>query len=57
METRVLGVRLNAEQRSALKSIADKNRMSEVEIARLLIEKAIDGTVLIEGGHIVERDR
>lgn len=57
METTVLGVRLTAEQREKLRVIGSANRMSEVEVARLLIEKAIDKTILIEGGHIIERDR
>jgi hypothetical protein len=57
MKTSVLGIRLNDEQRERLRAIGADNRMGEVEVARLLIEKAIDGTIKIEKGHIVERDR
>lgn len=53
MNTTVLGVRLNAEQREKLKQIALMNRMSEVEVVRLLIIGAIGGVIQIEKGHIV----
>lgn len=55
--TTVLGIRLRDDQREKLKKIGLENRMSEVEVVRLLIEKAIDGTILIEHGRIHERDR
>ena len=53
MNTTVLGVRLNAEQREKLKQIALMNRMSEVELVRLLINSAISGEIKIEKGHVV----
>lgn len=53
--TTVLGIRLRDDQREKLKKIGLKNRMSEVEVARLLIEKVIDGTIEIERLH--ERNR
>lgn len=56
MNTTVLGVRLTKDQRDKLKAIGAENRMSEVEVARLLIEKCIDGTIKIEKGRIVERN-
>ena len=55
--TTVLGVRLRDDQREKLKTIGHENRMSEVEVVRLLIEKAIDGTIVIEHGRVNERDR
>lgn len=57
MQTTVLGVRLNKIQKEKLKAIGLKNKMSEVEVARLLIDKTIDGTILIEGGRVIERNR
>jgi len=56
MNTTVLGVRLTDMQRIKLKKIAEANRMGEVEIARLLIDYAINGKIVIEKGHIVERN-
>jgi hypothetical protein len=55
MNTTVLGVRLTPDQRERLKSIGSNNRMSEVEVARLLIEKLIDGTIKIEHGKLCEK--
>ena len=52
MKTTVLGVRLTDDQREKLRSIGLDNRMGETEIARLLIEKTIDGTILIEHGKV-----
>lgn len=53
MKTTVLGVRLDDEQREKLKQIALVNRMSEVEVARVLINGAISGEIKIEKGHVV----
>lgn len=53
MKTTVLGVRLTDIQRDKLRSIGLDNRMGEAEVARLLIEKVIDGTILIEHGKVV----
>lgn len=53
--TTVLGIRLRGDQREKLKKIGRDYRMSEVEVARLLIEKVIDGTIEIERLH--ERNR
>ena len=53
----VLGVRLRDDQREKLRQIGSENRMSEVEVARLLIEKVIDGTLEVEHGRVHERDR
>lgn len=52
METTVLGVRLTADQREKLKEIARTNRIKEVDVARLLIEKAIDGEIIISKGKV-----
>jgi hypothetical protein len=52
MKTSVLGIRLNDIQREKLRAIGTDNRMGEVEIARFLIEKAIDGTIIIEHGTV-----
>lgn len=57
MQTSVLGIRLNDIQREKLRAIATENRMTEVEIARLLIEGAISGKINIEKGHIVLNER
>ena len=53
MKTTVLGVRLDDEQREKLKQIALVNRMSEVEVTRVLINGAISGKIKIEKGQIV----
>lgn len=53
METSVLGVRLNKEQRDSLNRIAVANRMKEVEIARALIDGLIAGKIKIEKGKVV----
>lgn len=53
METTVLGVRLNQVQREKLRSIAKENRMSEVEMARLLIVGLISEKIKVEKGQIV----
>lgn len=52
MQTSVLGIRLNDIQREKLRAIATDNRMGEVEIARFLIEKCIDGTIKVEHGKV-----
>lgn len=52
MKTSVLGIRLNDEQREKLRAIGLDNRMGEVEIARFLIEKCVDGTIKVEHGRI-----
>lgn len=53
METTVLGVRLNREQRERLKAIGSENRMSEVEVARLLIDSVVSGKIRVEKGKVV----
>lgn len=53
METTVLGVRLNQVQRDKLRAIAKENKMSEVEMARLLIVGLIGGKIKVEKGQIV----
>lgn len=52
MKTSVLGIRLNDEQREKLRAIGLDNRMAEVEIARFLIEKCVDGTIKVEHGKV-----
>lgn len=53
METTVLGVRLNKLQRDKLRAIATENKMSEVEVARLLIDSAVRGKIRVEKGQVV----
>jgi predicted transcriptional regulator len=53
MKTTVLGIRLDDTQREKLKQIALVNRMSEVEVGRMLINSAISGEIKIEKGHVV----
>ena len=53
METTVLGVRLNKLQRDKLRVIATENKMSEVEVARLLIDSAVRGKIRVEKGQVV----
>ena len=53
METTVLGVRLNKLQREKLRAIATENKMSEVEVARLLIDSAVRGKIRVEKGQVV----
>lgn len=53
MKTTVLGIRLNDIQREKLMQIALKNKMSEVEVGRLLIDSAIQGKIKIEKGQVV----
>jgi hypothetical protein len=55
MKTTVLGVRLTDEQREKLKKIGIDNRMGEAEVARALIDHAIDGSIRVERGKIVEK--
>jgi hypothetical protein len=52
MKTTVLGVRLNDIQRDKLKEIGKSNRMSEGEVARLLIDSVINGEINIKHGKI-----
>lgn len=55
MKTTVLGVRLTEEQREKLKKIGIDNRMGESEVARVLIEHVIDGSIRIERGKVVDK--
>lgn len=56
METTVLGVRLNKEQRERLKAIGAENKMSEVETVRLLVEYVVSGKLRIEKGKVVSSE-
>ena len=50
MKTTVLGIRLNDYQRDKLQTIAEDNRMTEVEAVRVLIDKLIEGRIQIGSG-------
>ena len=50
MKTTVLGIRLNDYQRGKLQTIAEDNRMTEVEAVRVLIDKLIEGRIAIGNG-------
>jgi len=50
MKTTVLGIRLNDYQREKLQTIAEDNRMTEVEAVRVLIDKLIEGRIEIGNG-------
>lgn len=50
MKTTVLGIRLNDYQREKLQTIAEDNRMTEVEAVRVLIDKLIEGRIQIGNG-------
>ena len=50
MKTTVLGIRLNDYQREKLQHIAEDNRMTEVEAVRILIDKLIEGRIMIGNG-------
>lgn len=50
MKTTVLGIRLNDYQRDKLQTIAEDNRMTEVEAVRVLIDKLIEGRITIGNG-------
>lgn len=50
MKTTVLGIRLNDYQREKLQTIAEDNRMTEVEAVRVLIDKLIEGQITIGNG-------
>ena len=50
MKTTVLGIRLNDYQRDRLQTIAEDNRMTEVEAVRVLIDKLIEGRIQIGSG-------
>ena len=50
MKTTVLGIRLNDYQREKLQTIAEDNRMTEVEAVRILIDKLIEGRISISNG-------
>jgi hypothetical protein len=56
METTVLGVRLNKEQRERLKAIGADNKMTEVETVRLLVDSVISGRIKIEKGRVASSE-
>lgn len=48
MKTTVLGVRLTDYQREELKKIADKRGESSTDTVKLLIDRLIDGVIVLK---------